>query len=75
MSWTKVSEAQPKPHAKYLVRRGGYTHTATPCYSMHAPWWVPMAINGDEYDPVKMLDDDEWQLLVSFPPPPPPDAA
>lgn len=61
--WTRVADAKPKPHAKYLVRRLGCIHTATPCYGLHAPWWVPMAISGKEYEPVTMKDTDEWQFL------------
>lgn len=61
--WIRVANAKPKPHAKYLVRRGGFIHTATPCYGLHPPWWVPMAITGMEYEPVIMSDTDEWQFL------------
>jgi len=28
--WTLVSTGQPRPHARYLVRRGGDVNTATP---------------------------------------------
>lgn len=63
--WHKVADKQPRPHARYLVRRDGATHTATPCYGMHAPWWVPMGINGREYDPVDMRDTDEWQPVIA----------
>lgn len=60
MRWKSVADGQPAPHAKYLVRRDGYVHTATPCYGMHAPWWVPMSILGSEYEPTDMLKTDEW---------------
>jgi len=63
MSWTFIADAQPRPHAKYLVRRNGNVHTVTPCYGLHPPWWVPTAIDGLEYEPVTMLDTDEWQPL------------
>lgn len=64
LGWTLVKTAQPKPHAKYLVRREGYVHTATPCYGMHRPWWVPMGINRQEHPPTDMLDTDEWIPLT-----------
>lgn len=63
MSWSKISEAHPKPHARYLVRREEYVFTATPCYGMHSPWWVPRSMAGGEHDPVEMKDDDEWSPL------------
>lgn len=64
VQWTFVKDAHPKPHAKYLVRRNGYVHTATPCYGMHAPWWVPILITNREHEPVHMLDTDEWMSLL-----------
>lgn len=63
--WSKVADAKPRPHARYTVRRDGNTHTATPCYGMHAPWWVPVSIDGVEYDPTTMLDTDEWLPLIA----------
>ena len=52
----------PKPHQKYLVQRDGFVFTATPCYGMHAPWWVVMTMDG-EAPPVPMKDSDKWRLL------------
>mgnify|MGYP001614250891 CR=1 FL=1 len=63
-AWTRVAERHPKKHAKYIVRRDGFVHTATPCYGIHVPWWVPMSMVGRrEQEPVAMLDTDEWQPL------------
>ena len=61
--WRLMFEERPAPHAKYLVRRGGYVFTATPCYGLHAPWWVVMTMDG-EVDPEPMNDQDEWKPLV-----------
>jgi hypothetical protein len=61
--WTKVSDRQPAPHAKYLLLRDDTICTATPCYGMHAPWWVPRVISGEETEPITMLDTDEWLPL------------
>jgi len=65
-TWKKISEAHPRVDARYLVKRAGFIHTATPCYGMRAPRWIPMSINGedDEYETIKMLDDDEWHRLL-----------
>lgn len=65
--WTKIEDAHP-PRGRQLVRRGRYMFTASPCYGMHNPWWVPLA-GEQETDPIDMLKDDEWMPL---PPPPPP---
>lgn len=65
--WTLTENAKPRPHSRYLLRRDGYFHTVTPCYGMHAPWWVPTAISGQEYEPVAMLDTDEWMPLQPGP--------
>ena len=59
---TLVSEANPEPHARYLVRRGSKWFTATPCYGMHAPWWVVATMAG-EAEPVPMADDDAWTTV------------
>lgn len=66
--WRTVLSAMPAPHAKYQVKRNGSVHTATPCYGMHAPWWVPTSITGAECEPVTMLDTDEWQPIPDPPP-------
>lgn len=62
--WTKLVDANPEPHARYLVRRADTIYTATPCYGMHEPWWV-VKIMGEkrEAEPVGMLPDDEWAPL------------
>jgi len=45
-----VSEEYPEPHARYLVKREATgPFVATPCYGMHAPWWVPLV--ADLYQP------------------------
>lgn len=79
-AWTKISEKMPAKHARYHVRRkldmGTSVETfvfftATPCYGMHEPWWVPR-VPSDKYatkapeetDPVTMLPDDEWRPVV-----------
>ncbi len=62
--WAKVKDEKPKPHARYYVRRGNLLFTATPCYGMHAPWWVPRVPDDTttprETSPINMQDDDEW---------------
>lgn len=65
--WKPVAKEKPRPHARYHVRRGDLLFTATPCYGMHAPWWVPRVPDqGDmplETAPISMQDDDEWRPL------------
>lgn len=61
MEWRTIRDAQPKPHRRYVVRRDGVLFTATPCYGMHAPWWVVKTMEG-EADPVDMRDTDEWRV-------------
>ena len=58
----RVKQRHPPPHAKYLVRRGEFLFTATPCYGMHSPWWVVRTMGG-EADPIGMNDYDEWEVL------------
>lgn len=65
--WRMNKDRRPAPHARYLVKRGHYTFVGTPCYGMHAPWWVPMASSG-ELEPINMEDTDEWIGLPSAPP-------
>lgn len=60
-----VSQKMPAPHSQYVVIRDGAIFTATPCYGMHAPWWVTLTMNRKEADPVTMLDDDKWLSLDS----------
>lgn len=58
----RVSELQPEPHTKYLVKRDGFFFTATPCYGLHEPWWMVVRIMGTKVEapPEPMLPDDEW---------------
>lgn len=65
---TKVKDAHPRPHARYTVRRDGNWFVATPCYGMHAPWWVPSSPTG-ETEPIDMRDTDEWHPLKDAVPP------
>lgn len=65
--WRTIKDEHPRPHARYEIRRDNRIYTATPCYGMHHPWWVPMKIDGKEGDPVLMLDTDEWRPLPSPP--------
>lgn len=62
VGWIKASTRHPKPHARYLIRRGECVHTATPCYGMHEPWWVVKTLDG-EAPPEPILPDDEWMPL------------
>lgn len=59
INFTKVADAYPPPHAKYMAQRKGYIVTATPCYGMHSPWWVVMTMEG-EVEPVNMETTDLW---------------
>ena len=59
--WKQVCNEEPRPHRKYIVRREDVILTATPCYGMHDPWWVPLLISGHEAEPVAMLDADWWK--------------
>lgn len=56
---TRIAEAYPPAHARYLVKRDGVLFTATPCYGMHAPWWVVKTMEG-EAEPVDIRPTDEW---------------
>lgn len=62
--WTRIKDEHPPPHQRYLLRRNDNIYTATPCYGIHAPWWVVKALLGGELEPVPMLDDDEWRVYV-----------
>jgi len=59
-----VKVQYPDRHARYLVLRRGHVFTATPCYGMHAPWWVPQLLVDDEQnregEPVPMLEPEQW---------------
>jgi len=58
----QIQGQHPQPHARYLVKRGHYTFVATPCYGMHAPWWVPMKHDG-ELEPISMESTDKWMPI------------
>lgn len=66
VNFTRIAAQQPAPHARYIVRRGRYLFTATPCYGMHVPWWVVTTLDG-EAPPVPMEDADEWQPVPEEP--------
>lgn len=69
MKLTAVSEKQPEPHCRYLVQRDQRQFVGTPCYGLHAPWWVPMGPEG-EGDPVTMKDGDQWIAMSKIIPEP-----
>ncbi len=65
LGWKTISDERPAPHARYEVWREEAGHfVATPCYGMHAPWWVPLTC--DLYSPgstaFQMEDLDMWRL-------------
>lgn len=60
--WQSVKTKHPAPHARYLLRRNGVIFTVTPCYGMHAPWWVIKTLEG-EAEPIHFADTDEWSVL------------
>ena len=62
-------EHMAPPHARYLVQRQRFQFVATPCYGMHAPWWVPMTPTG-ESDPIATEPDDTWISLLDLRLPP-----
>lgn len=64
--WTIASERHPKPHARYLVQRAGAMFVATPCYGLHAPWWVAMTARG-EVPPEPIEPTDQWRELPDAP--------
>ena len=61
-----IADEHPAPHRRCVVKRDGKFFTATPCYGMHAPWWVVATMTG-EADPEPMRDSDEWWSLAEFP--------
>lgn len=65
--WKKASEQHPAPHAQYQMRRDGMVYTVTPCYGMHAPWWVGRVLGGHESEPVRIEPTDEWMPLTQEP--------
>ncbi len=69
MKMTAVKERQPEPHRRYMVQRGQRQFVGTPCYGLHAPWWVPMEPEG-EGDPVAMEDGDQWIVMSEIIPEP-----
>lgn len=60
-----VEDEHPAPHAKYLVwRKGIGPFVATPCYGMHAPWWVPWIVESEGRNwgkTIDMEDSDLWR--------------
>jgi hypothetical protein len=59
-----IAEQRPPRGTRCLVERAeSGPFVATPCYGMHAPWWVPLV--ADLYQPgamaFEMRDDDRWQ--------------
>lgn len=58
-----LPESYPPPHARYLLERAGVTFTATPCYGMHAPWWIVRTLLG-EAAPEPMQDGDKWRRIA-----------
>lgn len=68
--WTKAADRHPAPHARYEVRRADLgTFVATPCYGLHAPWWVPLV--ADVFAPGAIAfdfdDADEWRPFCAAP--------
>lgn len=67
--WKTVQDGHPPRHAQYAVVRDGRVFTATPCYGMHAPWWVVRTMADgwpNEADPVPMKPDDLWMPVAEF---------
>ena len=66
--WQPIEKAQPPPHRVYRVwRKDVGCFDATPCYGMHAPWWVPRnGFTGEESEPIPM--DDTYWTLRPYPP-------
>lgn len=68
--WRRSESEHPMPprHAVHRVwRRDVGFFDATPCYGLHAPWWVPR--NGytrEESEPIP-FDDTYWQSLPEAP--------
>lgn len=60
--WHTVDGDFPRPHARYFVRRENEIFTATPCYGMHEPWWVPRLL-GKESEPITMLVTDKYAAM------------
>ena len=72
MRWTLCKDAHPEPHAHYVVRmkRQGspLIFTASVCYGMHAPWWIPRTV--DLFKPgafvIPFEDEDGWLPAAEF---------
>lgn len=63
-AWHQVSGKQPPPHGRYEAYQAGRgDFTATVCYGMHHPWWVP-----DGKEPIDMLPSDMWRVASQEPP-------
>ena len=62
----RVGDWHPPAHAVCRVQRVDRFFDATPCYGMHAPWWVPRnGWTGDESEPIPMEPDDHYTLVVA----------
>ena len=55
----KVEERNPPSGCLFLVKRRNWYFTATVCYGMHNPWWVPRD-HEKELLPMDMKPKDEW---------------
>ena len=65
----KNSQEYPEPNRRYVVLRDELLFTATPCFGMHAPWWVTKTMFSfpeNENAPTPMREDDEWWSLEEF---------
>lgn len=67
--WQPTETEMPRPHNRYRVWREGVGYfDATPCYGLHAPWWVPRnSFTKSESEPVRMEPTDLWQPLPDPP--------
>ncbi len=61
--WMSVDAQYPPASARYFVWRNSEVFTATPCYGMHHPWWVPRLLR-KEYPPIDMLGSDRWVAAI-----------
>ena len=69
IEWQPIETSHPPAHNRYRVwRKDVGFFTATPCYGIHHPWWVPRnEFTKDESEPVMMENTDLWMLLPEPP--------
>ena len=66
MKWIDISEKKPPPHERVLFQcTNGEIYHGTPCYGMHAPWWIAdtSLFKGEAIVLNDTLTVDQWAVI------------